>query len=157
MSEDRYGLGESQDELPAVVFAGKALRLIDDMLSCYDTDNFIVTAERLEAWRSERKLLSSLDCNSVLIEVYQQDWMPGFAAFLDDGSVQSGAAAKVALNMGSLMAAVETEDLSAKDIPYVVAESIMHEVMHVLEAWAGVEFSEDRIEALIEKYRGQNP
>lgn len=87
------------------------------------------------------------------IDVYQQDWMPGFAAFLDDGSVQTGAAAKVGLNMGALMAAVETKDLEPKDVPYVVAESIMHEVMHALEAWAGVEFNEDRIEALLEAYR----
>ncbi len=91
---------------------------------------------------------------SMRIDIYQQDWIPGFAAFLDDGSVQVGATAKVGLNVGALMAAVETKDLQSCDVPYVVAETIMHEVMHALEAWAGVEFSEDRIEALIAKYRG---
>lgn len=87
------------------------------------------------------------------IDVYQQDWIPGFAAFLDDGSVRTGAAAKIGLNIGALMAAVASKDMEPEDVPYVVAETIMHEVMHALEAWAGVEFSEDRIEALIEAYR----
>ena len=87
------------------------------------------------------------------IEIYQQDWIPGFAAFLDDGSLQKGAAAKIVLNIGAMMAAVETKELEPKDIPYVVAETIMHEIMHALEAWAGVEFSEDRVEGLIERYK----
>lgn len=51
------------------------------------------------------------------------------------------------------MAAVDHKDVDAKEIPYVVAECIMHEIMHALEAWANVEFSEDRIEALIKQYR----
>jgi len=89
------------------------------------------------------------------IEVYQHDWIPGFAAFNDDGSVRNGGPAHIALNVGAFMAAVETGDFDRKDVPYLVAESIMHEVMHALEAWAGVEFSEDRIEALLEKYRKQ--
>lgn len=87
------------------------------------------------------------------IDVYQQDWMPGFAAFHDDGSLQAGAAAKVSLNIGTLIAAVNLGDLEASDIPYVVAESIMHEVIHALESWAKVEFSEERVEALLQKYR----
>ena len=33
----------------------EALVLIDDFLSCFDKDSFIVTEERLEAWREERK------------------------------------------------------------------------------------------------------
>jgi hypothetical protein len=48
---------------------------------------------------------------------------------------------------------VQTGDLDKKDLPYFVAESLMHEVIHVLEAWAGVEFSEDRVEELLTKYR----
>ena len=87
------------------------------------------------------------------IDVYQNDWMPGFAAFLDDGSLAEGAAAKVGLNVGALMVAVETGDLEAKDVPYVVADSIMHEVVHALEAWAGVEFNEERVEKLLAEYR----
>ena len=87
------------------------------------------------------------------IDVYQQDWMPGFAAFHDDGSLKAGAAAKVSLNIGALMEAVEYGDLEASELPYMVAESIMHEVIHALESWANVEFSEERVEALLEKYR----
>jgi protein-disulfide isomerase-like protein with CxxC motif len=86
------------------------------------------------------------------IEVYQQDWCPGFAAFLDDGSVQKGTA-HVCLNVGALMAAVEAKDVEKADLPYLVAESLMHEVIHALEAWAGVEFSEEKVEALLEEYR----
>ena len=86
------------------------------------------------------------------IEVYQQDWMPGFAAFSDDGGVAKGTA-HIALNIGALMASVQSKDIEAKDVPYAIAEDIMHEVMHSLEAWAGVEFSEAKIEALLEKYR----
>ena len=86
------------------------------------------------------------------IKVYQQDWMPGFAAFSDDGSVAKGKA-HIALNIGALMAAVQCKDIEAKDVPYAIAEDVMHEVMHSLEAWAGVEFSEARVEALLEKYR----
>ncbi len=87
------------------------------------------------------------------IDVYQSDWIPGWAAFLDDGSVQEGATAKIGLNVGAFMAAVHTKDVAPSDVPYMVAESIMHEVMHALEAWASVEFSEERVEALLTKYR----
>jgi hypothetical protein len=86
------------------------------------------------------------------VEVYQQDWMPGFAAFADDGSVQQGTA-HVGLNIGALMAAVETKDIEKKDVPYIVAESLMHEVIHALEEWAGVEFNEDKVEELLLAYR----
>lgn len=87
------------------------------------------------------------------IKVYQHDWMPGFAAFLDDGSVDEKAEAHVSLNIGSFLAAVEEGDIESKDLPYQIAERLMHEVIHVLEAWAGVEFSEDKVEALLDKYR----
>ena len=86
------------------------------------------------------------------IEVYQQDWMPGFAAFLNDGSVQKKAPVHIAINVGALVAAVATKDIQNKDVPYIVAESIMHEIIHSLEAWANVEFNEERVEALIQKY-----
>lgn len=86
------------------------------------------------------------------VEVYQQDWCPGFAAFLDDGSVQKGTA-HICLNVGALMAAVEAKDVEKADLPYLIAESMMHEIIHALEAWAGVEFSEEKVEALLEAYR----
>lgn len=89
----------------------------------------------------------------ISIEVFQSDWRPGFAAFLDDGSLAEGAPAHVILNIGSLLSAVESKDLDSCDLPYLIAETLMHEVIHCLEAWAKVEFSEDRVEELLTKYR----
>ena len=88
----------------------------------------------------------------MILEVYQQDWMPGFAAFLDDGSMQKEAKAAIVLNLGGIIATVATGDVDKKDVPYFVAESIMHEVIHAIEAWADVEFSEERVDELLEKY-----
>lgn len=89
---------------------------------------------------------------NISIEIYQQDWMPGFAAFLDDGAMKETAKAHVAINIGAIMSAYKLGDIEASEIPYFVAESLMHEVIHALEAWAGVEFSEERVETLLEKY-----
>lgn len=89
----------------------------------------------------------------IAIHIFQQDWMPGFAAFHDDGCISETAKAHVVLNLGSFMSAIQQKALDPKDLPYFVAESLMHEVIHVLEAWANVEFSEDRVEALLTKYR----
>lgn len=86
-----------------------------------------------------------------LIEVRQADFIPGFAAFAA-GSVTDGGPAKVVLNVGDLVALVHTGEVPAAELPYIVAESIMHEVVHVLEEWAGVEFSEERVEDLIARY-----
>jgi hypothetical protein len=87
------------------------------------------------------------------IEVYQQDWIPGFAAFRDDGSIEATAKAHVVLNLGSFLSAVEAGAMKRKELPYAIAESIMHEVIHALEAWAGVAFSEERVEQLLAAYR----
>ena len=89
----------------------------------------------------------------ITLDLYQQDWMPGFAAFRDDGSIQEGAHPKLAINVGALLAAVAYKDLAKKDLPYVIAESVMHEFIHVLESWAGVEFNEDKVEELLGRYR----
>ena len=86
------------------------------------------------------------------IEIYQQDWIPGFAAFRNDSSIAEGKA-HVILNVGAFLAVVANKDVAPGDLPYCIAESLMHEVVHVFEAWAQVEFSEDRVEALIQKYR----
>ena len=94
------------------------------------------------------------DTPTISIEVYQHDWIPGFAAFHEpEGGLDDGAKAHVVLNLGSLMAAVQTGDLDKKDLPYIIAESLMHETIHALESWAKVEFSEDRVEELLTKYR----
>ena len=88
----------------------------------------------------------------LVVRVYQQDWMPGFACFLA-GSVRKNARAVIGLNVGAMMAAVQCKDIPAKEIPYFVAESLMHEIMHALEEWAGVEFSEKRVHRLLQKYQ----
>ena len=90
--------------------------------------------------------------NTISIEIYQQDWIPGFAAFRDDKSLDVTGKAHVVLNLGAFLATVVTDDLPANELPYFIAESLMHEVIHVLEAWAKVEFNEERVNALIEKY-----
>lgn len=88
------------------------------------------------------------------IEFYQQDWMPGFAAFLPDRTTPSpDGKAFCVLNVGALVASVATGDINRADLPYVIADSIVHELVHVLEQWADVEFDEDRTEAVIERYR----
>lgn len=89
----------------------------------------------------------------VKIEVYQQDWIPGFAAFLDDGSIHKDGKAHVVLNIAATAAAVAVGDLDKKDVPYAIASDLLHEIVHVLEAWAGVEFNEDRVDSIVEKYR----
>lgn len=99
-----------------------------------------------------KQLKRQLEAGAPLIEVRQQDWMAGFAGFVV-GSMETEGPAHIALNLGALIAAVETGDLDPEDLPYVVAESIMHEVVHALEEWAGAEFSEERVRALIEDYR----
>jgi hypothetical protein len=93
--------------------------------------------------------------DTVRIEVYQEDWIAGFAAFHEDGSLDESAKAHVVLNLASFLASVELGDVKAADLPYIIAESIMHEVVHVLEAWANVEFSEERVEALLTQYRAR--
>jgi hypothetical protein len=89
----------------------------------------------------------------IKLEVFQHDWIPGFASFHEDGSIQEGAVAHVALNLGTLLSCVDCGDLPKSDLPYMIAECLMHEAIHALESWARVEFSEDRVEALLESYR----
>ena len=99
-----------------------------------------------------RKRVADLLGQRVVIDVYQQDWMPGFAAFLDDGSLAENGRPKFAINLGAFIASVSTGDIEKSEIPYFVAETLMHVVIHVIEKWAGVEFSEEWVDALIEKY-----
>lgn len=84
------------------------------------------------------------------IEFRQHDWIPGFAAF-EAGSTEPGPAFCV-LNLGSILCGVATGDTPKEDVPYIVAESMMHEIIHAIEEWAGVEFNCERIEGLLTKY-----
>ena len=94
--------------------------------------------------------------DQVSIEVLQHDWIPGFAAFVHAKNglhINPEARAHVVLNLGGLLGIVATGAVPPTELPYYVAECLMHEVVHVLEAWAGVEFNEERVEQLIGKYR----
>lgn len=92
------------------------------------------------------------------IEFHQHDWIPGFAAFVPDAtSPAPESKAFCVLNLGSLLAAVEDGTVAKSEVPYLVAETMMHEVMHALEQWASAEFNEDRIETILHKYRSAAP
>lgn len=97
------------------------------------------------------ELLSQLKPTVLKIEFRQVDWESGFAGYLDNG--QPKGRAFCFLNIGTLLCAVDKGDLPAADLPYMIAESMMHEIIHALEAWAGVELSEEKVEALLVKYR----
>lgn len=47
-----------------------------------------------------RDTIRALEKCGVSLEVYQHDWTPGFAAFMDDGRIAQGAPAHVSLNLG---------------------------------------------------------
>jgi hypothetical protein len=90
--------------------------------------------------------------NHVKIEIRQQDWTPGFAAFAA-GSLKATGKAQVVINVGGLLEVVKDKHIEPKELPYVVAECLMHEIIHVLEEWAGVSFSEKKVNSLIKKYQ----
>jgi hypothetical protein len=71
---------------------------------------------------------------------------------VDDDGIQENAKAHFSLNLGSILSLVKLDHIDKKEVPYFVAECIMHEVIHSLESWAGVEFDEDQVDSLIEKY-----
>lgn len=91
----------------------------------------------------------------IKISIYQQDWIPGFAAFMYEGRDElikkDGVQANVVLNIGGIMATLN-DDIEKKEVPYIISECIMHEVIHVLEAYFSVEFNEEKVESLINKY-----
>ncbi len=87
------------------------------------------------------------------LEIHQHDWIPGFAAFASNGCLRSTNHGVLLLNIGAFLATVAMEEIPASEMPYFVAESVMHEVIHALEEWFGVEFSEERVEALLARYR----
>jgi len=92
------------------------------------------------------------------VEFYQHDWIPAFAAFVPGATMPApDARAFCVLNLQAFLGAVEADDIPAKELPYFIAESMMHEIVHALEQWASVEFSEERVEALLAKYRDESP
>lgn len=90
------------------------------------------------------------------IEFYQQDWIPGFAAYNPDvGGMDKDAKPFCVLNLGANLLLKELGHVKREELPYIMAEHMMHEIIHVLEHWAGVEFDDDKVEAVIEKYRAK--
>jgi DNA-binding ferritin-like protein (Dps family) len=95
-----------------------------------------------------------LEVLKVKAEIVQADGVGAFA-FYEVGSRRGkkGRRSVIGLNVEAFVAAVALGQVEKKDVPYLVAESIMHEVMHVLEDWAKAEFSHRRINRLIADYR----
>lgn len=92
--------------------------------------------------------------DNLTIKIFQKDWIPGFAGLISYDEYESGDNAHVILNIGSLLQLVEElPDYNAGDVPYMICEFLMHEIAHALEQWAFVEFNEERVEAITEKYR----
>lgn len=87
----------------------------------------------------------------IVARVVQMDGIEGFACYLSP-SAKKGKAI-IGLNVEALMIGVLAKDFRVKDLPYIVADSIMHETIHALEDWAGVQFSEKKVEGLISAYR----
>lgn len=101
---------------------------------------------------TKKELLKELKKkNKVTIKVYQHDWVPGFGAYRS-GSLSKKAEAHVVLNLGGLLGLVVEKKIDKKDIPYHVAQTLMHEIVHALEEWAGKEFSEKKVAKLINSY-----
>ena len=87
-----------------------------------------------------------------ILEVHKADGIEGFACFTStEGEIENPAI--IGLNLEALLGTVVLGDVEPAELPYFIADSIMHEVIHALEQWAKVEFNEERIEQLIEKYR----
>ena len=89
----------------------------------------------------------------IRIDVRQQDdFRAGFTAYLE-GSVKPKGRAAVLINVSNLMSIVAAKVVKPSDIPGIVADALFHEFLHAVEDWAGVAFSEKRVQHLVEKYR----
>lgn len=92
--------------------------------------------------------------SGITVEFRQHDWMPGFAAYLhEEGKPFPQGTAFCAINLHALLGAYVTTDETHAGFVESIADTMVHEVIHVIEAWAGVEFSEQHVEKLIDGYR----
>jgi hypothetical protein len=48
---------------------------------------------------------------------------------------------------------IKDGEIDKEELPYFIAETIVHEVIHVLEDWAGVEFNEEKVDKIISKLK----
>ena len=88
----------------------------------------------------------------MIIEFHQWDWIPVFAAFINEKQNQDSKSFFV-LNLGAFLSAIDRGELPREKLIPEVVESILHEIVHAVEKWADAEFSENRVDALLEKYR----
>lgn len=98
---------------------------------------------------AKKKILNVYKLN-VKADVVQADGVEGFA-FYKVGSVKDNRCV-IGLNVEAFVASVAMGQIRRKDLPYIMAESIMHEVIHALEDWAKVKFSHRRVNKLIKAY-----
>jgi hypothetical protein len=86
----------------------------------------------------------------VKADVVQADGIQGFACYLSPSMKDRRCI--IGLNVEAFMGCVATGQIKQKDLPYILAESIMHEVIHALEEWAKVKFSHRKVNKLIKAY-----
>ena len=101
----------------------------------------------------EGALMKNIDVLKLTVkaDIVQADGIDGFGCYLQ-GSVKDKRCI-IGLNIEALMGLVDAKELKVEDVPYVLAETVMHEVIHSLEDWAKVEFSHKKVDKLIEEYR----
>lgn len=90
-----------------------------------------------------RKQVKTLEEERFSIDVHVKNYDEGWAAFSCDPENVSDRI--ITLNLGSMMLAVHKKDVEPGDLPYMIAEALFHEVIHALELWSGVEFSEEAV------------
>ena len=88
---------------------------------------------------------------SVKVTICHAPEMPAFGGYLA-GSLGANHPL-IALNIDAFLSAVAEGDLPAKHLPMVLAETVAHEVIHMVEEWASLKFSERRVSRIIEKAR----
>lgn len=88
---------------------------------------------------------------SFVISAIRYDKMNAFGAYLSP-SIKNGKGL-VFLNIEGTIGACLENDINPKEL---IVETLMHEVGHALEQWYDIEFSENRMEEIIEEYRRKN-
>ncbi len=84
---------------------------------------------------------------SFVISVVRYDALDGFGGYLSN-SIKEGDGV-ILLNVEGTIQACTENDISIKE---AMISTLMHEVGHALEDWYDVEFSEDRMERIVEEY-----
>lgn len=90
--------------------------------------------------------------DSVELIVAAGDWMPGFGAYLApaDGFRNP---AQIRISVPQAVAMLKDGEISKDEVWDHVMTTIIHEVGHAMEHWLRLEFSEGRVDALVDRYR----